>query len=142
VLRRTGHHPLDRLVQERDATLTEQHAGPNGLYSGPSGRTRTEHVRVFRPGREPLEIEVFRAVNVAEHPDLREPALSGALHRLDDGEAVEVPYVFHDPAARQFAFVIPEGARSRELSERAPDPWLHRSGGGSRKTWPRGPNTG
>jgi hypothetical protein len=66
-----------------------------------------------------MEVEVFRAVNVFEHPDLREPALSGALHRLDDGEMVEVPYVFHDPAARQFALVIPEGARSRELSERA-----------------------
>lgn len=100
--------------------MTEQQdIGPNGSYSGPSGRTRTEQVRVFRPGRDPLEVEVFRAVNVFEHPELREPALSGALHRLDDGEVVAVPYVFHDPAARQFALVIPDGARSRELSERA-----------------------
>jgi hypothetical protein len=76
-------------------------------------------VRVFRPGQEPVEVEVFRVVNVSEHPDLRGPALSGALHRLDDGEPIEVPYVFHDPAARQFALVIPDGARSRELSERA-----------------------
>ena len=90
-----------------------------GPYSGASGRTRTEHVRVFRPGREPLEVEVFRVVNVSEHPDLRAPALSGALHRLDDGEDIEVPYVFHDPEARQFALVIPDGARGRELSERA-----------------------
>jgi len=74
---------------------------------------------VFRPGREPLEVEVFRAVNVGEFPDLREPALSGALHRLDDGEPVDVPFVYHDPEARQFALVVPEGARGRELSERA-----------------------
>lgn len=66
-----------------------------------------------------MEVEVFRAVNVFEQPDLREPALSGQLHRLDDGDAVEVPYVFHDPMARHFVLVIPERARSRELSERA-----------------------
>ncbi len=62
---------------------------------------------------------MFRAVNVGEFPDLREPALSGALHRLDDGEPVDVPFVYHDPEARQFALVVPEGARGRELSERA-----------------------
>ena len=95
-----------------------QDNGPDGPYLGSPGRTRTEHVRVFRPAREPLEVEVFRVVNVGEHPDLRAPALSGDLHRLDDGEEVGVPYVYHDPAARQFALVIPDGARNRELSER------------------------
>jgi len=73
---------------------------------------------VFRSGRDTLEVEVFRVVNVLEHPDLREPALSGELHRLDDGETVAIPYVFHDPTARLFALVIPDGARNRELSER------------------------
>ena len=93
--------------------------GPGRPYTGPSGRTRTEHVRVFRAGREPLEAEVFRVVNVQEFPELRERVLSGALHRLDDGEPVEVPFVFHDPEARQFALVVPDGARGRELSEKA-----------------------
>jgi hypothetical protein len=74
---------------------------------------------VFRSGREPLEIEVFRVINVSEHPDLRAPALSGALHRLEDGEIVGVPFVYHDPDAFQFILVIPEGAEGRELSERA-----------------------
>ena len=74
---------------------------------------------MFRPAREPLEVEVFRALNVADHPELRGAALEGTLHRLEDGENVEVPYVFHDPAARQFALVIPDGARGREPSERA-----------------------
>ena len=88
-------------------------------YTGPAGRTRTGRVRVFRTGREPRELEVFRVVNVDEHPELREAALSGTLHRMDDGEPVDVPFVFHDPAARQFVLVIPDSARSREPSERA-----------------------
>jgi len=78
-----------------------------------------ERVRVFRADREPLEVEVFRVVNVGESPELREPALGGTLHRLDDGEVVDVPFIYHDPEAQQFALVIPHGARGRELSERA-----------------------
>ena len=88
-------------------------------YTGPAGRTRTERVRVFRPGREPLEVEVFRAVNVEEYPELRADALGGTLHQLDDGEVIDVPFVYHDPAAQQFVLVVPHGARGRELSERA-----------------------
>jgi hypothetical protein len=86
---------------------------------GPAGRTRTERVRVFRTDREPLEVEVFRVVNVGESPELREAALGGTLHRLDDGEVVDVPFIYHDPEAQQFVLVIPHGARGRELSERA-----------------------
>ena len=78
-----------------------------------------ERVRVFRTDREPLEVEVFRVVNVGEYPELREPALGGTLHQLDDGEAVEVPFIYHDPEAQQFVLVIPHAARGRELSERA-----------------------
>jgi hypothetical protein len=78
-----------------------------------------ERVRVFGPAREPLEVEVFRVVNVQEHPELREPALGGLLHRLDDGEVVDVPFIYHDPGAQQFVLVIPNRARGRELSERA-----------------------
>jgi hypothetical protein len=74
---------------------------------------------VFRTEREPLEVEVFRVVNVGECPELREPALGGTLHRLDDGEVVDVPFIYHDPEAQQFVLVIPHGARGRELSERA-----------------------
>lgn len=88
-------------------------------YNGPSGRTRAERVRVFRAGRQPEEVEVCRVVNVAEHPELRAPALDGTLHRLADGELIAVPFVYHDPEARQLALVIPDGARGREPSERA-----------------------
>lgn len=78
-----------------------------------------EGVRVFRTDREPLEVEVFRVVNVGEFPELREAALGGTLHRLDDGEVVDVPFIYHDPDAQDFVLVIPHGARGRELSERA-----------------------
>jgi hypothetical protein len=78
-----------------------------------------ERVRVFRRARQPVEVEVFRVVNVEEYPELRDAALGGALHRLDDGEVVDVPFIYHDPDAQQFALVIPRGARNRELSERA-----------------------
>ncbi len=101
------------------ALIQSSDKGSDRPYTGSSGRTRTERVRVFRPGRTPVEAEVFRVVNVAEQPELREPALNGTLHRLDDGELVEVPFVFHDPSARQFVLVVPQDARARELSERA-----------------------
>ncbi|TFH31985.1 MAG: hypothetical protein E4H00_02400, partial [Myxococcales bacterium] len=78
-----------------------------------------ERVRVFRTDREPLEVEVFRVVNVEEYPELQEPALGGTLHLLDDGEVLDVPFIYHDPVAQDFVLVIPHGARGRELSERA-----------------------
>ncbi len=78
-----------------------------------------EQVRVFGRGCGPVEAEVYRVVNVAENPELREAALRGTLHRLDDGEVIDVPFIYHDPAAERFVLVIPHAARGRELSERA-----------------------
>ena len=78
-----------------------------------------ERVRLFRPDREPCEVEVFRVVNVEEYPELREAALAGTLQRLDDGEVIDVPFIYHDPGTQQFVLVIPHAARGRELSERA-----------------------
>ncbi|MCZ6805660.1 MAG: hypothetical protein O7F08_01800 [Deltaproteobacteria bacterium] len=88
-------------------------------YTGPAGRTRVERVRVFRSEGEPLEVEVFRVLNVEEHPELREPALNGTLHQLEDGEIVDVPFVYHDPVEQHFVLIVPYAARGRELSERA-----------------------
>jgi hypothetical protein len=78
-----------------------------------------ERVRVFGRDSEPVEAEVYRVVNVAENPELREAALRGTLHRLDDGEVIDVPFIYHDPVAQRFVLVIPHAARGRELSERA-----------------------
>jgi len=78
-----------------------------------------ERVRVFRTDREPTEAEVFRVVNVEQCPELRDAAVEGTLHRLDDGDLIDVPFIYHDPGAQQFVLVIPHGARGRELAERA-----------------------
>lgn len=88
-------------------------------YSGLAGRTRTELVRVFPTHGGSRELHVYRVVNVAEHPHLREPALRGTLHVLDDGEPVQVPFVYHDPERRHFVLVVPYEARNRELAERS-----------------------
>ncbi|MBT8469914.1 MAG: CpXC domain-containing protein [Deltaproteobacteria bacterium] len=88
-------------------------------YVGPSGRTRVGRVRVFRQGRGSIEVEVYRVVNVAANPELRVAAIRGTLHRLDDGEVIDVPFIYHDPAGQLFVLVIPHAARGRELSERA-----------------------
>ncbi len=74
---------------------------------------------MFRQDRGPIEVEVYRVVNVAENPELRGAALQGTLHRLDDGEVIDVPFIYHDPAAQRFVLVIPHAVRGRELSERA-----------------------
>lgn len=99
--------------------MTQQPYSGRSGYLGPSGRTRKERIRVFRPGRQPTEVEVFRVVNVAENPELSQAALQGTLQRLDDGEVIDVPFIYHDPSAEQFVLVVPHAARGRELSERA-----------------------
>ena len=38
-----------------------------------------DRVRVFRQGREPIEVEVYRVVNVEQNPELREQALRQGL---------------------------------------------------------------
>ncbi|HET8932452.1 MAG TPA: HEAT repeat domain-containing protein [Polyangiales bacterium] len=53
------------------------------------------------------------------HPELRDRALAGTLHRLDDGRELAIPYVYHDPEARKFALVLPAVLAHTELSERA-----------------------
>ncbi len=78
-----------------------------------------DRVRVFRQEREPIEVEVYRVVNVEQNPELRDAALRGTLHTLDDGEVIDVPFIYHDPAAQRFVLVIPHAARGREISERA-----------------------
>ena len=88
-------------------------------YTGRAGRTRVERVRVFRAEGDPLEVEVFRVLNVEEHPELAGPALDGTLHRLSDGQHVDVPFVYHDPVRQHFVLVVPHAAHARELSERA-----------------------
>ena len=87
-------------------------------YEGEAGRTRLEHVHVTIPGGFVRSVRVYKAVNVGTDPELRDAALSGALHRFEGGEELAIPFVFHDPDARRFALVVPDSLRHRELPER------------------------
>ena len=88
-------------------------------YTGRAGQTRKARVRVFSSAGPPQDIEVYRAINVAEHPELREPALEGTLHCLPDGSPLDLPFVYHDPGSAQFVLVIPVNSPKRGSAERA-----------------------
>lgn len=91
----------------------------NAVYTGDVGKTRREPVHVADPRGGSRSIEMLVSVNVATDPKLREVALAGGLHRLETGEALAVPYVFHDPSTRKFCVVVPDTMRHHALRERA-----------------------
>ena len=87
-------------------------------YEGPLGRTR--RVTVSVPGVDGSFVarEVFAAVNVATHPELRSRCLEGTLHGAGPA-ALAIPYVFHDPEAACFVLVMPVVLRHRLQAERS-----------------------
>ena len=87
-------------------------------YAGTCGQTRFEFVHLLASDNSSASVSICRALNVQTHPELRERALAGTLHRLDDGRELAVPYVYHDPEARKFALVLPAVLAHTELSER------------------------
>ncbi len=95
-------------------------------YRGPLGATRREHVHYACACGALHSVEVVVSVDSQSDPLL--------ARRMRDGDGsfnttvcpdtrvrarVEVPVVYHDPLHRLFALVLPEGARTRELRERA-----------------------
>lgn len=62
---------------------------------------------------------VYRGVNAATDPALAELARRGELFRIDRAQGLLLSFVYHDPAKRKFALVLPEGLRHRALEERA-----------------------
>lgn len=86
-------------------------------YRGRPGQTRLESVHLAASDGGVRAVKVYRVVNVETHPELRERALSGELHRLDDGVELALPFVFHDPGQRKFALVIPTVLAHHELRE-------------------------
>jgi hypothetical protein len=88
-------------------------------YAGTCGQTRFEFVHLLAADGSCASVSLCRSVNVQTHPELRERALAGTLHRLEDGRELAVPYVFHDPEARKLALVLPAVLAHTELSERA-----------------------
>lgn len=90
----------------------------DAVYEGHAGATSTESVHI-RGGGTYRCVSIHRTVNVATDPHLRALALSGRLHVLEDGSALACTFVYHDPAARKLALVVPEVLRHRELKARA-----------------------
>ncbi|MCB9598260.1 MAG: hypothetical protein H6719_36440 [Sandaracinaceae bacterium] len=64
-------------------------------------------------------MQLYDVVNVGTDPHLKEPALSGALHRFESGEALAIAFVYHDPGARKLALVVPTALRHEEIALRA-----------------------
>ena len=88
-------------------------------YAGTCGQTRFEFVHLSAADGSSDSVSLCRALNVQTHPELREQALAGSLHRLEDGRELAVSYVYHDPEARKFALILPAVLAHTELSERA-----------------------
>ncbi|MEZ4335101.1 MAG: hypothetical protein R3B82_00545 [Sandaracinaceae bacterium] len=88
-------------------------------YEGSPGRTRLRSVHVTLASGFVRLVQVYDVVNVATDPHLKDPALSGALHRFETGESLAIPFVYHDPGARKLALVVPTELRHEELALRA-----------------------
>jgi hypothetical protein len=69
-------------------------------YAGQPGQTRFETVHLVESDGSLCTLAVCRAINAHTHPELKQRALGGLLHRLDDGRELALPFVYHDPDAR------------------------------------------
>jgi hypothetical protein len=107
------------MVGEVNAAAAPVRNDPEPMYEGRAGRTRLRSIHVPQGNGIVRSVQVYEVVNVASHPQLRESALAGTLHRFEAGEALAVPFVFHDPQARKLALVVPEPLRHEELRLRA-----------------------
>ena len=88
-------------------------------YGGLLGRTRRAPVLVTEDDGRAEVRWVYRGVNVATDPALAELARRGELLRIDRASGLQLSFVYHDPEARKFALVLPEGLRHRALEERS-----------------------
>jgi hypothetical protein len=86
-------------------------------YAGAPGQTRFESVHLVEPDGSLRTHAVCRAINTRTHPELKQRALAGLLHRFDDGRELALSYVYHDPDARKFALVLPASLAHMELKE-------------------------
>jgi len=100
-------------------TIRGREAGADLPYTGALGLTRREAVFVTGVDGHARRVEIVRSLNAATDPPLARAATDGSLHLLDDGSELGVPFVFHDPAARRFALVVPRARAHEELTLRA-----------------------
>jgi hypothetical protein len=88
-------------------------AASQNAFRGTVGATRTQIVQVTMPAGEIVAATVHVAVDALADPELAERLQADALN------TVEVPVVYHDPAAEVMVLVLGESDRRRELAERA-----------------------
>lgn len=119
-------YQTEAAMETRQRAATEAKSGSSPRidhedfpYEGEAGRTQRSPVHVPIPGGLVRSIEVHRTINVATDPQLKDAALTGALHRFESGEELAIPFVYHDPAARKLVLVVPEALRHEALRERA-----------------------
>ena len=94
-------------------------ATAEATYQGPAGATRAQAVHLPLVDGTWRTVSVYFGVNVQTDPHLRDAVFSGALHRVDAGAPLAVPFVYHDPARQKLALVVPEELRHRALLERS-----------------------
>lgn len=90
-----------------------------GPYAGVLGRTRSEAVQVLMPDGALRSLSAYTAIDAAADPALAALARAGTLHHVAEGVQLALPFTYHDPAARLFVLVLPEGLRHRALALRA-----------------------
>jgi hypothetical protein len=93
------------------------------VYAGRSVTTRRERVVYACPCGERFGAEIWRAVDVRDADETRR-LKEGLLNRVRCPSCaaesdVQVSVLFHDGAAQRLVLVLPDGARHRELAERA-----------------------
>jgi hypothetical protein len=88
-------------------------------YAGMLGRTRNEAVQVLMPDGGLRSMSVYTGIDAAADPALAALARAGTLHHIAEGVELALPFVYHDPLARVFVLVVPEGLRHRALAARA-----------------------
>jgi hypothetical protein len=90
---------------------------PDVPYAGLPGQTRYECVHLVETDGSLRSVAVCRAINVQTHPELKARALTGLLHRFEDGRELALSFVYHDPESRRFALVLPSALAHLELKE-------------------------
>jgi len=101
---------------------TQSRAPSQNAYKGSVGQTQTETVHVSSSRGDLIAATVHTTIDAVNDPELVERLHGDSLNtlRVDGTEAVhiDVPLVYHDPAAEVFALVLGEAQRHRELDER------------------------
>lgn len=92
-------------------------APSHNAYRGAPARTQTSLFHVTAASGELVAAQVHVAIDALTDPDLVEKLHAETLNVVD-GQRVQVPVVYHDPAAELMVLVLSDAHRHRELEER------------------------